>query len=107
MEQLGEITGIPIYKTNDPNAQFMVLTEYSLQGMSVFFEQKKKIEPNKTPPSKRMDYREASEIIEDVLDALVEVGNGVSDSDLHDVADKLFKFRDNYLNIAPTRYLQR
>lgn len=32
-------------------------------------------------------------LIEDVLDTLVEVGNGVTDEHLHEAADKLFKAR--------------
>lgn len=39
-------------------------------------------------------------IIEDVLDTLIEVGNGVTDEELHYAADKLFKFRDAWLNQA-------
>ena len=34
------------------------------------------------------------ELIEDVLDTLTEVGNGVTDEQLHKAADKLFKARD-------------
>lgn len=41
---------------------------------------------------------EASSLLEDVLDTLVEVGNGVTDSDLHDAADKLFEFRNEHFN---------
>jgi len=37
-------------------------------------------------------------IIEDVLDTLVEVGNGVTDEMLHEAADLLFVFRDKWLN---------
>ena len=33
-------------------------------------------------------------LLEDVLDTLVEVGNGVTDEQLHEAADKLFKVRD-------------
>lgn len=36
---------------------------------------------------------EALLLIEDVLDTLVEVGNGVTDEMLHEAADKLFKAR--------------
>ena len=35
----------------------------------------------------------AMQLIEDVLDTLVEVGNGVTDEMLHEAADKLFKAR--------------
>jgi len=37
---------------------------------------------------------EASILLETVLDTLVEVGNGVTDENLHEAADQLFKFRD-------------
>lgn len=43
-----------------------------------------------------MTNHEARHIIEDVLDTLVEVGNGVTDSDLHAACDELFKFRDEW-----------
>jgi hypothetical protein len=45
-----------------------------------------------------MTKEQASELIEDVLDTLVEVGNGVTDEMLHEAANKLFKFRDEFLN---------
>lgn len=41
-----------------------------------------------------MDWDEAMELIEEVLDTLIEVGNGVKDEDLHRAADYLFKARD-------------
>lgn len=44
-----------------------------------------------------VNYSEAVEIIEDVLDTLIEVGNGTTDEELHRACDKLFKFRDEYL----------
>jgi proline dehydrogenase len=47
-----------------------------------------------------MTHLEASEIIEDVLDTLVEVGNGATDKMLHEAGAKLFKFRDEYLKKA-------
>lgn len=47
-----------------------------------------------------MKKEEARLLLEDVLDTLVEVGNGVTDKDLHEAADKLFKFRDEYFNKA-------
>jgi hypothetical protein len=37
--------------------------------------------------------KEAISLIEDVLDTLVEVGNGVTDEMLHEAAEKLFKVR--------------
>lgn len=33
-------------------------------------------------------------LIEEILDTLIEVGNGVTDEHLHEAADKLFKIRD-------------
>jgi hypothetical protein len=45
-----------------------------------------------------MTKNEASDILETVLDTLVEVGNGVTDEHLHEMADLLFKFRDEYFN---------
>jgi hypothetical protein len=41
---------------------------------------------------------EASILLEYVLDCLVEVGNGITDSDLHGAADDLFQFRDFWFN---------
>lgn len=43
-----------------------------------------------------MDKDEASIILEDVIDTLIEVGNGVTDEMLHEAADKLLKFRDEW-----------
>jgi predicted amidophosphoribosyltransferase len=43
-----------------------------------------------------MDKRKASSLLEDVLDQLVEVGNGATDESLHEACDKLFAFRDEY-----------
>lgn len=40
------------------------------------------------------EFKEIFELIEDILDTLIEVGNGVTDEDLHESADKLFKVRD-------------
>lgn len=42
---------------------------------------------------------EAKLLIEDVLDTLSEVGNGVTDKMLHEACDKLFKFRDEWFNV--------
>jgi len=39
------------------------------------------------------DVNKAFGIVEDVLDTLIEVGNGTTDDDLHDAADKLFGLR--------------
>ncbi len=36
---------------------------------------------------------EAQVLLEGVLDTLVEVGNGITDADLHEAANDLFKFR--------------
>lgn len=43
-----------------------------------------------------MTKEEAREILEDVLDTLVEVGNGTTDDDLKEAADHLFRFRDEW-----------
>jgi len=43
-----------------------------------------------------MDYSEASIIIEDVLDTLIEVGNGTTQEHLKEACTKLFKFRDEF-----------
>ena len=40
----------------------------------------------------------AALLLEDVLDTLVEVGNGTSDEDLRLACKKLFLFRDAYFN---------
>lgn len=39
------------------------------------------------------EEKRAFTLLEDVLDTLVEVGNGVSDKDLHEAAAKLFEAR--------------
>lgn len=41
---------------------------------------------------------DAALIIENVLDALVEVGNGITDEELHKTADYLFALRDKWFN---------
>ena len=51
---------------------------------------------NKYLENLKMTKDEASKLLEDVLDTLVEVGNGVTDEMLHEAADKLFRFRDEY-----------
>ena len=45
-------------------------------------------------------------LIEDVLDTLTEVGNGVTDKHLHEAADKLFKARDllDKIELPPPQY---
>jgi len=48
----------------------------------------------KSTPIKK---EEASIILEEVIDTLIEVGNGVTDKDLHEAADKLLKFRDQWM----------
>jgi hypothetical protein len=42
--------------------------------------------------------KEASIILENIIDTLIEVGNGVTDEDLHEAADQLLKFRDEWFN---------
>ena len=39
------------------------------------------------------DANKAFGIVEDVLDTLIEVGNGTTEDDLHNAADKLFGLR--------------
>lgn len=43
---------------------------------------------------------DALSLIEDVLDTLIEVGNGTSEDELHEAADKMFDLRDM---ITPNR----
>jgi len=45
-----------------------------------------------------MNKEEAAIIIEEVLDTLVEVGNGTTQHDLHEAADQLFRFRNEWFN---------
>jgi hypothetical protein len=45
-----------------------------------------------------MTKEEATTILEDVLDTLVEVGNGTTEEHLKEACDKLFKFRDEWFN---------
>jgi len=49
-------------------------------------------------PSKVLTDDEARIILEDVIDTLIEVGNGTTDEQLHQAADKLLNFRDNWLD---------
>jgi len=46
---------------------------------------------------KFLSNEDASFIIENLLDVLVEVGNGTTDEELHKQADYLFALRDKYL----------
>ncbi len=41
---------------------------------------------------------DASILLEETLDCLIEVGNGITDEDLHAAADDLLQFRDNWFN---------
>jgi len=50
------------------------------------------------PKSEILSDDEASLILEDVIDTLIEVGNGTTDEQLHEAADKLLNFRDNWFN---------
>ena len=43
-----------------------------------------------------MDDKEASVILEETLDVLAEVGNGVTNEMLYKQCDKLLKFRDEW-----------
>lgn len=59
-------------------------------------ENRKRIMETKEPLSRE----DAAWIIEEVLDTLIEVGNGVTDEHLHDACDLLFKFRDQWFKNA-------
>ena len=48
--------------------------------------------------STRITKEDAHELIEEVLDTLIEVGNGTTDEMLHEAADKLFVVRDCFIN---------
>lgn len=50
------------------------------------------------PKSEILSDEEARIILEDVIDTLIEVGNGITDKQLHEAADKLLNFRDNWLD---------
>ena len=43
-----------------------------------------------------MDSKEASVILEETLDILAEVGNGVTDEMLYKQCDELLRFRDEW-----------
>lgn len=47
-----------------------------------------------------MDKKEAAELLENILNILVEVGNGTTDEELHEAADMLFDFRDHYFKFS-------
>lgn len=47
---------------------------------------------------KTLSDDEATVILEDVIDTLIEVGNGTTEKQLHEAADKLLNFRDNWFN---------
>lgn len=47
-----------------------------------------------------MDKKEAATILEDILNILVEVGNGTTHEELHEAADLLFDFRDHYFKYS-------
>lgn len=47
---------------------------------------------------KTLSDDEAEVILEDVIDTLIEVGNGTTEKQLHEAADKLLNFRDNWFN---------
>lgn len=60
-----------------------------------YYHTKPKVEPKDERPLHR---EVAALLLEDVLDTLVEVGNGTSDEDLRLACKKLFLFRDAYFN---------
>ena len=43
-----------------------------------------------------LEKGEASILLEEVLDTLIEVGNGTTEEHLHEAVDRLSKFRDEY-----------
>lgn len=45
-----------------------------------------------------LEISKAALLIEDVLDILFEVGNGTTEEDLVEAAEKLLKFRDEFFN---------
>lgn len=55
----------------------------------------KQIIDNKEEP---LTLEGASVILETVIDTLCEVGNGITDYDLHVACDQLLHFRDNWFN---------
>lgn len=50
---------------------------------------------------KPREHVEAQRLIEDILDTLIEVGNGTTDKMLHEAADKLFEVRRLLFGIKP------
>lgn len=44
----------------------------------------------------KISKSDAGILLEDVIDTLIEVDNGITDEMLHEATDKLFKFRDDY-----------
>jgi hypothetical protein len=47
---------------------------------------------------KKLTKQEASFLLEEVIDRLIEVGNGVTEKELHEAADYLLAFRDKWFN---------
>lgn len=45
----------------------------------------------------KITREDAFDLIEDVIDTLVEVGNGTTEEELHEAADKLFVVRDCFI----------
>lgn len=67
-----------------------------------YFEIKEKIN-NKIKNKEILTKEESSFLLEEVIDTLIEVGNGVTDEQLHESADYLLYFRDFYFkNSRPT-----
>jgi len=48
--------------------------------------------------SNHLTKEQAAELLEDVIDTLIEVGNGTTDEMLHAACQKLFKLRDGFIN---------
>lgn len=74
----------------------MADNEKFLEGQQWWSGVLEKLKRMRAGESGRIDAAEACNLIEDVLDTLVEVGNGTTDKMLHDAADLLFVFRDRY-----------
>ena len=54
---------------------------------------------NSIATKNKLSDDEARIILEEILDALVEVGKGTSNKHLHKMADYLFAFRDKWFNM--------
>ena len=85
----GEMTAMAL--TCDPPVYY----DWCQKCGETYYHTKPKTEPKDERPLERAV---AALLLEDVLDTLVEVGNGTSDEDLRLACKKLFLFRDAYFN---------